>query len=369
MSSLTIRNLRKSFGSFEVLKGINLDAQSGEFIALVGPSGCGKSTLLAMIAGLESVTSGEIRIGGRLVNAIAPKDRDIAMVFQSYALYPTMTVRKNITFGMESRGVPKAQQDEAVARVAALLQIEPLLQRKPGQLSGGQRQRVAMGRALVREPKLFLFDEPLSNLDAKLRVDMRTEIKKLHLRVGKTAVYVTHDQVEAMTLASRIAVMYQGSVQQFDEPQKIYDRPANMFVAGFMGSPAMNFIPAELVGQADKPAVRVKLADGTQATLPLPRQDLAAIPGKNVVLGIRPEHLFRYDPDLSVRKPGIATLAAPVEVVEPTGAETMAMLRFGDLEVVGRFDPDGAPRMGETVNLGIDMAHAHLFDPQTQTLI
>jgi multiple sugar transport system ATP-binding protein len=369
MSSLTIRNLRKSFGSFEVLKGINLDAQSGEFIALVGPSGCGKSTLLAMIAGLESVTSGEIRIGGRLVNAIAPKDRDIAMVFQSYALYPTMTVRKNITFGMESRGVPKAQQDEAVARVAALLQIEPLLQRKPSQLSGGQRQRVAMGRALVRDPKLFLFDEPLSNLDAKLRVDMRTEIKKLHLRVGKTAVYVTHDQVEAMTLASRIAVMYQGSVQQFDEPQKIYDRPANMFVAGFMGSPAMNFIPAELVGQADKPAVRIKLADGTQATLPLPRDDLDAATCKNVILGIRPEHLFRYDPDLSVRKPGIATLSAPVEVVEPTGAETMAMLRFGDLEVVGRFDPDGAPRMGETLTLGIDMAHAHLFDPQTQILI
>jgi multiple sugar transport system ATP-binding protein len=369
MSSLTIRNLRKSFGSFEVLKGINLEARTGEFVALVGPSGCGKSTLLAMIAGLESVTSGEIRIGGRLVNAVAPKDRDIAMVFQSYALYPTMTVRKNITFGMESRGVPKAKQDEAVARVAALLQIEPLLQRKPGQLSGGQRQRVAMGRALVRDPKLFLFDEPLSNLDAKLRVDMRSEIKKLHLRVGKTTVYVTHDQVEAMTLASRIAVMYQGSVQQFDEPQKIYDRPANMFVAGFMGSPAMNFIPAELAGDADQPVVRIKLADGTQATLPLPRHDLATAPRKDVVLGVRPEHLFRYDPDLRVRKPGIATLSAPVVLVEPTGAETMVMLRFGELEVVGRFDPDGAPRMGETLTLGIDMAHAHLFDPQTQTLI
>jgi multiple sugar transport system ATP-binding protein len=369
MSSLTIRNLRKSFGGYEVLKGINLEAETGEFVALVGPSGCGKSTLLAMIAGLESVTSGEIRIGGRLVNAVAPKDRDIAMVFQSYALYPTMTVRQNITFGMESRGVPKTQQDEAVARVSALLQIEPLLQRKPGQLSGGQRQRVAMGRALVRDPKLFLFDEPLSNLDAKLRVDMRSEIKKLHLRVGKTTIYVTHDQVEAMTLASRIAVMYQGSVQQFDEPQKIYDRPANMFVAGFMGSPAMNFIPAELTGEAGKPAVRIRLADGTPATLPLPCHDLAAASGKNVILGVRPEHLFRYHPDLSIRKPGIATLAAPVELVEPTGAETMAMLRFGELEVVGRFDPDGAPRMGETMTLGIDMAHAHLFDPQTQALI
>ncbi|MER9356451.1 ATP-binding cassette domain-containing protein, partial [Mesorhizobium sp. M0514] len=246
MSTLIIRSLRKNFGAVEVLKGIDLEARNGEFIALVGPSGCGKSTLLAMIAGLESVTSGEIRIDGRLVNSVAPKDRDIAMVFQSYALYPTMTVRENITFGMESRRVPKPQQDEAVKRVAAFLQIEPLLGRKPGQLSGGQRQRVAMGRALVRDPKLFLFDEPLSNLDAKLRVDMRTEIKKLHHRVGKTTVYVTHDQVEAMTLASRIAVMHQGEVQQFDDPATIYNRPANMFVAGFMGSPAMNFLAAEL---------------------------------------------------------------------------------------------------------------------------
>jgi len=235
MATLTIRSLRKRFGSVEVLKGIDLEARTGEFIALVGPSGCGKSTLLAMIAGLESVTEGEIRIDDRLVNAVAPKDRDIAMVFQSYALYPTMTARQNITFGMESRGVPKAEQDEAVKRVAALLQIEPLLHRKPGQLSGGQRQRVAMGRALVRDPKLFLFDEPLSNLDAKLRVDMRTEIKKLHQRVGKTTVYVTHDQIEAMTLATRIAVMHKGSIQQFDEPHVVYSRPSNMFVAGFMG--------------------------------------------------------------------------------------------------------------------------------------
>ena len=239
--------MRKRFGPVEVLKGIDIEAATGEFIALVGPSGCGKSTLLAMIAGLESVTEGEIRIDGRLVNAVPPKDRDIAMVFQSYALYPTMTARQNITFGMESRGVPKAEQDAAVKRVAALLQIEPLLHRKPGQLSGGQRQRVAMGRALVRDPKLFLFDEPLSNLDAKLRVDMRTEIKKLHQRVGKTTVYVTHDQIEAMTLATRIAVMHQGTIQQFDEPHVIYSRPANMFVAGFMGSPSMNFIP----GRAD----------------------------------------------------------------------------------------------------------------------
>src|SRR5271156_2367981 len=269
MATLTISKLRKRFGTVEVLKGIDLEAKTGEFIALVGPSGCGKSTLLAMVAGLESVSEGEIRIDGRLVNAVGPEDRDIAMVFQSYALYPTMPARQNITFGMESRAVPRAEQAAAVNRVAALLQIEPLLRRKPGQLSGGQRQRVAMGRALVRDPKLFLFDEPLSNLDAKLRVDMRTEIKKLHLRVGKTTIYVTHDQIEAMTLASRIAVMHQGSIQQFDEPQAVYDRPANMFVAGFMGSPAMNFIPGELTAADGAPAVTIALGRGETAMLPL----------------------------------------------------------------------------------------------------
>ncbi|MER9303964.1 sn-glycerol-3-phosphate ABC transporter ATP-binding protein UgpC [Mesorhizobium sp. M0496] len=368
MSTLTIRSLRKNFGAVEVLKGIDLEAQNGEFIALVGPSGCGKSTLLAMIAGLESVTSGEIRIDGRLVNSVAPKDRDIAMVFQSYALYPTMTVRENITFGMESRRVPKPQQDEAVKRVAAFLQIEPLLGRKPGQLSGGQRQRVAMGRALVRDPKLFLFDEPLSNLDAKLRVDMRTEIKKLHHRVGKTTVYVTHDQVEAMTLASRIAVMHQGEVQQFDEPATIYNRPANMFVAGFMGSPAMNFLPAELSEEGGRPTVVLQAADGKAASLPIV-QTLASNTPRQLVLGIRPEHIYRFDLDLARRKPSIAQIDAVVELVEPTGAETMAVLRLGTKEITGRFDPDGTPRMGETVTLGIDMARACLFDPTTQRLI
>src|SRR5688572_19353192 len=269
MASLTIRNLYKNFGVVEVLKGINLEAAAGEFIALVGPSGCGKSTLLAMIAGLESVTRGEIFIGDRLVNSVAPKDRDIAMVFQSYALYPTMTVRENMAFGMESRGIPKAQQKEAIERVAGLLKLDQLLHRKPGQLSGGQRQRVAMGRALVRDPLLFLFDEPLSNLDAKLRVDMRTEMKKLHHRVGKTTVYVTHDQVEAMTLASRIAVMHMGEVQQFAEPETVYNRPANVFVAGFMGSPSMNFINAEFSTAEGKPAVSVATGNGKTAALPL----------------------------------------------------------------------------------------------------
>src|ERR1700747_1694981 len=246
MASLTIAHLKKNFGSVAVLKGINLEIKTGEFVVLVGPSGCGKSTLLATIAGLESVSDGEIRIEGRVLNNAPPKDRDIAMVFQSYALYPTMTVRGNITFGMESRGVPKQARAEALSRVAQLLKIESLLDRKPSQLSGGQRQRVAMGRALVRDPALFLFDEPLSNLDAKLRVEMRTEIKKLYQRLGKTTIYVPHDQVEAMTLASRIAVMHQGMLQQFAEPRTVYDRPANMFVASFRGSPPMNFLTAKM---------------------------------------------------------------------------------------------------------------------------
>jgi multiple sugar transport system ATP-binding protein len=367
MASLTIRNLRKSFGVVEVLKGVDLEAKTGEFIALVGPSGCGKSTLLAMIAGLETVTSGEIYIGDRLVNSVQPKDRDIAMVFQSYALYPTMTVKQNMAFGMESRGVPKPQQEETIARVAALLQIEPFLNRKPGQLSGGQRQRVAMGRALVRDPELFLFDEPLSNLDAKLRVDMRTEMKKLHHRVGKTTVYVTHDQVEAMTLASRIAVMHQGEVQQFADPDTVYNRPANMFVAGFMGSPSMNFISAD-VGSADgKTTVNFPLVDGGSASLALHNGAADRIKSKRIVLGIRPEHLSRQIPGST--KPGIATMSAPVEVVEPTGAETMAVLKFGDLEVVGRFSPDEAPKTGEKMPLAVDMTRACLFDPETQRLI
>jgi multiple sugar transport system ATP-binding protein len=369
MATLSISSLVKRFGPVEVLKGIDLEARTGEFVALVGPSGCGKSTLLAMIAGLETVSEGEIRIDGRLVNFVAPKDRDIAMVFQSYALYPTMTARQNMTFGMESRRVPKAEMDAAIKRVSALLQIEPLLNRKPGQLSGGQRQRVAMGRALVRDPKLFLFDEPLSNLDAKLRVDMRTEIKKLHQRVGKTTIYVTHDQIEAMTLASRIAVMHQGSIQQFDEPQVVYGRPTNMFVAGFMGSPSMNFITGALTGLDGKPAVEIALGNGEAATLALAQTPAFRPMDSKVVLGLRPEHLFRYTENLKAQKPALAKLAAPVEVVEPTGAETHAVLKIGEREILGRFDPDHAPRLGELMPLGIDMSHACLFDPSTQALI
>jgi multiple sugar transport system ATP-binding protein len=367
MSSLTISKLRKSFGAIDVLKGVDLEAKTGEFIALVGPSGCGKSTLLAMIAGLESVSSGEIRIDGRIVNSVAPKDRDIAMVFQSYALYPTMTVRQNITFGMESRGVPRAQQDEAVKRVAALLQIEALLQRKPGQLSGGQRQRVAMGRALVRDPKLFLFDEPLSNLDAKLRVEMRSEIKRLHQRVGKTTIYVTHDQVEAMTLASRIAVMHKGELQQFAEPRAVYDRPANLFVAGFMGSPPMNFIPARLADGGGA-AIDVAGLGGAEKRLPLARP--LSHPGDaSIVLGVRPEHITPARANGAGAKPGSATMDAIVELVEPTGAETMVGLKIAEREIIARFDPDDAPRVGETIAVAFDMAKACLFDAKSERLI
>jgi multiple sugar transport system ATP-binding protein len=369
MASLTIRNLDKSFGAVAVLKGINLEVETGEFVVLVGPSGCGKSTLLAMIAGLESVTGGEIRIGERVVNDVPPKDRDIAMVFQSYALYPTMTVRDNITFGMESRGVPKPARLEALARVAGLLQIGGLLGRKPSQLSGGQRQRVAMGRALVRDPALFLFDEPLSNLDAKLRVEMRTEIKKLYQRLAKTTIYVTHDQVEAMTLASRIAVMHQGILQQFAEPRTVYDRPANMFVAGFMGSPPMNFLPAQIAASGPASVVLTE-SEGQTIRLPLPDQVAASVGnGRSVVLGIRPENLVRYDRRLTEEKPYLGTIEAPVEVVEPTGAETMTIVRIGNREVIARFEPDAAPAVGETVTLAVDMAKACLFDPETEMLI
>ncbi len=297
MAGLVVRGVSKRFGPVEVLKNVSLDIDDGEFTVLVGPSGCGKSTLLAIIAGLETVSAGEIAIGGRRMNGVPPKDRDIAMVFQSYALYPAMTVRQNVTFGMQCRGVPKAEQQAVVARVARLLQIEPLLDRRPAQLSGGQRQRVAMGRALVRNPSLFLFDEPLSNLDAQLRVEMRAEIKQLHARIGTTCVYVTHDQVEAMTMATRIAVMYRGQVQQFADPDTVYNRPANLFVARFMGAPPMNTLPARL--QVAGGAVEAVIGDGT---VRLPVRDVNGLEtyrDSAVVLGIRPECIA--EPGAAVR--------------------------------------------------------------------
>jgi multiple sugar transport system ATP-binding protein len=359
MAVLKISDVRKSFGSVEVLKGIDLDVRSGEFIALVGPSGCGKSTLLAIIAGLEKATSGTISIGNRVVNNVAPKDRDIAMVFQSYALYPTMTVRENMMFGMEARGVPKDQREVALKRVSGLLQIDQLLNRKPGQLSGGQRQRVAMGRALVRDPALFLFDEPLSNLDAKLRVEMRAEIKKLHLQIGKTTVYVTHDQVEAMTLSSRIAILNKGVLQQFDEPQKIYDHPANIFVAGFMGSPAMNFIPGRIKGKG--PGQQVILAgDSVQATTLRLVRATSAADGTKVIVGIRPEHFTQAQPKAA------NVLHATVSLVEPTGSETHVAAQFGAQEITAKFFPNQAPKLGDAVKLAVDMERVCLFDAETE---
>src|SRR5918993_585710 len=295
MASLTITNVKKHFGPLHILKGIDIAVGDGEFLVLVGPSGCGKSTLLSMIAGLDTITDGEIRIDRQRVNELHPKDRDIAMVFQSYALYPNMTVAQNISFGLEMRGVPKEQRDKAVAEVARLLQIEHLLTRKPGQLSGGQRQRVAMGRALVRKPRIFLFDEPLSNLDAKLRVEMRTEIKKLHQRLGATIVYVTHDQIEAMTLASQIAVMRGGVLQQFGTPREVYEDPANTFVAGFMGSPSMNLIPATVVEGTGGLPVSIERTEAAPIQLPL-ADGAANGRARNylrrpVILGLRPESI------------------------------------------------------------------------------
>ena len=363
MSALSIRDVYKKFGPSEVLKGISLEMGSGDFTVLVGPSGCGKSTLLNIIAGLDRQSSGSIEIGGRAVDDIAPKDRDIAMVFQSYALYPSMTVRQNITFGMECRNVPRAQREEAVSRVAGLLQIEALLDRKPAQLSGGQRQRVAMGRALVRNPLLFLFDEPLSNLDAQLRAEMRMEIKQLHQRLGSTIVYVTHDQIEAMTLATRIAVMRQGVVQQFADPETVYNRPANLFVARFMGAPPMNTLPARL--EASPTGTVAVIGHGeAEIRLPVPAEAKGWV-GREVVLGIRPECIteptrhFGHAPDT------VLTIPASVEMIEPTGAETIVVLRLGNERALGRVSADLRLRLNETARFAIDTRKINLFDPST----
>ena len=376
MASLGIHNIRKTYGkNVEVLKGISLDIADGEFLILVGGSGCGKSTLLNMIAGLETVTEGDITIGGKRVNDLPPKDRDIAMVFQSYALYPSMTVRQNIAFGLSLRKVPQAEQDATIARVAKLLQIEPLLDRKPAQLSGGQRQRVAMGRALAREPQIFLFDEPLSNLDAKLRVEMRSEIKLLHKRLGITTVYVTHDQIEAMTLGDKIAVMKDGVVQQFGTPNDIYSRPVNAFVASFMGSPPMNLIPATLavndgelwaefsVGTVDEQPA------GNVGRLPLRGfniADLQAMPesGTSILLGLRPEHMT----DAGRTRSDAARLAVPVDLAEPTGADTLVFTTLGGVRCVCRLHPSAV--IGhDHVELAIDVSAAVLFDPVNQQAI
>ena len=342
MAGVTIRDLKKFYGGVQVVHGLDLDIADGEFVVLVGPSGCGKSTLLRMIAGLEEVSAGDVRIGERRVNNLPPSERDIAMVFQNYALYPHKTVGANMGFALKMRGLDKAAIAEKVRRAAEILGLTPYLERYPRALSGGQRQRVAMGRAIVRDPQVFLFDEPLSNLDAKLRVQMRTEIRELHLRLKTTTVYVTHDQIEAMTMADKIVVMQGGRIEQVGAPLDLYDRPVNTFVAGFIGSPSMNLIPGEVRQGA------VVLEDGTR--LPLP-PGVSVTEGQAVTYGVRPEHLTVGE-----------GIAGTVAVVEPTGSETHVVLRTAGREVVAMFRDRVAFRPGDALTFAPDAGQVHLFD-------
>ncbi|EJN02317.1 sn-glycerol-3-phosphate ABC transporter ATP-binding protein UgpC [Phyllobacterium sp. YR531] len=341
MAEVTLTNTRKSYGNVDIIHGIDLDIEDGQFVVLVGPSGCGKSTLLRMVAGLETISSGEVAIGGRVVNDIDPKDRDIAMVFQNYALYPHMTVATNMGFSLEHRGTSKSEISERVNWAAGILGLTPLLDRYPRQLSGGQRQRVAMGRAIVRSPQVFLFDEPLSNLDAKLRVVMRGEIKALHDKLRTTMIYVTHDQVEAMTMADKIVVLNAGRIEQSGTPLELYDRPANRFVAGFIGSPAMNFISGKV--HADGLAV-------SGITIPLPEKAKKYI-GDDVTVGIRPEHL-------TVEEGG---LAAQVLLVEPMGHETQITVQLADNPITGLFRERLALQAGSGVKIGFKTEALHMF--------
>ncbi len=345
MASVQIRDVRKSFGDVEVLHGVSVPIEDGEFVVLVGPSGCGKSTLLRLLAGLENITSGTISIGGRVVNNVHPKERDIAMVFQNYALYPHMTVAKNMGFSLMLRGANKTEIDERVRKAAQILGLMPLLERYPRQLSGGQRQRVAMGRAIVREPQVFLFDEPLSNLDAKLRVAMRTEMKELHQRLKTTTVYVTHDQIEAMTLGDKIVVMHDGVIEQMGAPLDLYDRPSNQFVAGFIGSPAMNFLGGTVRANG---SLYVETPGGHK--LPLKNSPQGSN-GRDVIYGIRPEHF----------ELGEGGLPAEVVVVEPTGSETQVVARIGGQEVIAVFRERQSVKPGDKILLRPRADAAHLF--------
>ncbi|NIZ10003.1 ABC transporter ATP-binding protein [Pseudooceanicola sp. HF7] len=356
---LDIQNLRKSYGQTEILKDINVAIEPGDFLVLVGPSGCGKSTLLNCIAGLEPITAGRLTIAGKDMTEVSPKDRDIAMVFQSYALYPTMTVAKNITFGMKVRGVDQATQDAKLKEVSELLQISQLLNRKPGQLSGGQRQRVAMGRALVRDPALFLFDEPLSNLDAKLRVEMRTEIKKLHQTLNASIVYVTHDQIEAMTLATKIVVMKGGVIQQIGTPAEIYNTPANLFVADFMGSPAMNLIPARV--HRDGHGHRIEITRARSEPLVLADNRPLDLP-QDVIIGLRPEDIAEAG-----YRSGEAVQQAPcmVDMVEPAGADTYVVSELGGKPVTARLHAETSAMAGQELDLAFDLGKASYFAPET----
>ena len=346
MASVDVLDIRKAYGTHEVIHGVSIGIADGEFVILVGPSGCGKSTLLRMIAGLEPITSGDIRIGTRIVNDLPPKDRDIAMVFQNYALYPHKTVAENMGFALKLRRTPKAEIEARVRRAAEILDLVPYLSRYPRQLSGGQRQRVAMGRAIVRDPAVFLFDEPLSNLDAKLRVAMRAEIKELHQRLKTTTVYVTHDQVEAMTMADRIVVMNDGIVEQAGSPLDLYDRPANIFVAGFIGSPAMNLLKGKVT-------VNGKPSFVTDSGVPLPLADAPAnSDGRPVIYGIRPEHFILANNGL----------AAEISVVEPTGSETQVFAKLGGEKIVGVFRERIATKPGELLPISPTPRAVHLFD-------
>ncbi|MBU2957845.1 sn-glycerol-3-phosphate ABC transporter ATP-binding protein UgpC [Paracoccus sp. 1_MG-2023] len=349
MASVEITGLRKAFGAVEVIHGVDLNIEDGEFVALVGPSGCGKSTLLRIISGLEPATDGEIRIDGRVVNHMNPRERNIAMVFQNYALYPHMTVARNMGFNLKLSGLRRKEIDAKVAEVARLLELDKLLDRKPGQLSGGQRQRVAMGRAIVRDPAAFLFDEPLSNLDAKLRVQMRSEIKTLHQRVRTTSIYVTHDQIEAMTLADRVVILSGGNIEQVGRPIELYDRPRNLFVAGFIGTPSMNMIDATVVPSDTGPMAQ--LANGQVLRLG-PDHRLQA--GQAVVLGLRPEHL--------ALGPGGASLPGRITLVEPTGAQTHVTFDMDGISMMAVLEGGLDLQAGSAIEVGIDPDRIHVFD-------
>jgi multiple sugar transport system ATP-binding protein len=350
MASVGLRHIHKSYGALQVVHDVSLSVDDGEFIALVGPSGCGKSTLLRMIAGLEDITGGEVMIGGTVVNAMTPRERNIAMVFQSYALYPHMTVGENMGFNLKLAGVSKPDIAARVGEAARMLALEDLLERKPAQLSGGQRQRVAMGRAIVRDPAVFLFDEPLSNLDAKLRVQMRTEIKALHQKVATTSIYVTHDQIEAMTLADRIVVLNAGRIEQVGTPMQLYKTPANLFVAGFIGSPAMNLFEGTVDGDGDSPVVR--LAEGAAITISTQRKVRR---GQSVKIGLRPEHL-------SARGNGISGRTL---LVEPTGAQTHVLFEFAGQQMTAVVDGDHPARHGTEFQAGIDHNLVYVFDRES----
>ncbi len=364
MAQVSLRKVEKAYETYKAVHGIDLEIADEEFVVLVGPSGCGKSTTLRMVAGLEEITGGEIWIGGDMVNDVPPRDRDIAMVFQNYALYPHMTVFENMAFGLKLRKFPREEIKKRVDEAARILDLSPLLERRPKALSGGQRQRVAMGRAIVRNPRVFLFDEPLSNLDAKLRVQMRTEIKKVHQTVRTTTVYVTHDQIEAMTLADRVVVMNQGRIEQVGPPQELYHNPTTRFVAGFIGSPAMNFLPVRIL---DEQGLKVQLPSGQKLAVPPQRANrYGPYVGREMTLGIRPEHLTETH---DVEKPGVGRIDAPVDVVEPMGMETMVHFQFAGAAVTARVAPETVARPGEILPLAADMNQMHLIEPDSGRVV